>query len=188
MGSTEDQPELPRSPAVVAALVENHREFLAFLQRRVHDRATAEDILQEAFARGLDRLETLQNDESVRAWFYRTLRNAVVDHYRRRQASDNRLSQLAAELEAETPPEEIERTVCQCVKQLATTLKPEYAEALERIEVDGISVKEFAEKTGISPSNAAVRVFRAREALRKQVEASCRTCAEHGCVDCTCKK
>ena len=103
MGSTEDQPELPRSPAVVAALVENHREFLAFLQRRVHDRATAEDILQEAFARGLDRLETLQNDESVRAWFYRTLRNAVVDHYRRRG--------LLREVPATDPPETIYQNI-----------------------------------------------------------------------------
>ena len=31
-----------------------------------------------------------------------------------------------------------------------------------------------------------VRVFRAREALRRQVAASCGTCAEHGCIACTC--
>jgi hypothetical protein len=29
-------------------------------------------------------------------------------------------------------------------------------------------------------------VFRAREALRKQVAVSCGTCAEHGCLNCTC--
>jgi RNA polymerase sigma-70 factor (ECF subfamily) len=52
--------------------------------------------------------------------------------------------------------------------------------------MDGMPVKAFAEATGISPSNAGVRVFRAREALRKQVVRSCGTCAEHGCLDCTC--
>ena len=38
-----------------------------------------------------------------------------------------------------------------------------------------------------SSNNAAVRVFRAREALRKQVARACGACATHGCVDCTCK-
>jgi RNA polymerase sigma factor (sigma-70 family) len=176
----------PRDPAVVAALVDNHREFLGFLERRVKDRALAEDILQEAFARGLDRIDTLENEESVRAWFYRMLRNAIVDHFRRKHAADKRVEALAAELETEAMAEEITGVVCQCVGRLATTLKPEYADALQHIEVEGLSVKDYADKAGISASNAAVRVFRARDALRKQVKASCRTCAEHGCVDCTC--
>ena len=43
-------------------------------------------------------------------------------------------------------------------------------------------------KMGIEPNNAAVRVHRAREALRKRVTASCGPCAEHGYVDCTCAR
>jgi RNA polymerase sigma-70 factor (ECF subfamily) len=72
------------------------------------------------------------------------------------------------------------------VSRLASTLKPEYADAVQSIEVEGMSVKDFAEAKGISSSNAAVRVFRAREALRNQVVRSCGSCAEHGCLDCTC--
>ncbi|HRZ83681.1 MAG TPA: sigma factor [Candidatus Hydrogenedentes bacterium] len=48
------------SPEIVASLVENHREFLAFVERRVRDRALAEDILQEAFVRGIDRIGELR--------------------------------------------------------------------------------------------------------------------------------
>jgi RNA polymerase sigma-70 factor (ECF subfamily) len=66
-------------------------------------------------------------------------------------------------------------------------LKPECAEALSAIEVGGTPVKVFAEQKGLSSSNAAVRVFRAREALKKRVSESCGTCAEHGCLNCTCK-
>ena len=36
--------------------------------------------------------------------------------------------------------------------------------------------------------SAAVRVHRAREALRRQVVASCGSCAEHGCLSCTCRE
>ena len=49
----------------------------------MHSRETAEDILQEAFGRALTRVDTLRDDESAVAWFYRLLRNAVIDHYRR---------------------------------------------------------------------------------------------------------
>ena len=175
------------SPEVVAALVANHREFLAFLERRVGSRALAEDILQEAFARGLDRLDTIREGDSAVAWFYRVLRNAVIDHHRRHAAANRGLDAFAAELSAQSEPgADVQGAVCRCVTQLASTLKPEYAQALQRIEVDGVAVKDYADEAGISPSNAAVRVFRAREALRKQVARSCGTCADHGCLDCTC--
>jgi DNA-directed RNA polymerase specialized sigma24 family protein len=53
--------------------------------------------------------------------------------------------------------------------------------------VEGTPVKDYAARTGLSASNAGVRVFRAREALRKRVTESCGVCAEHGCLDCHCK-
>ena len=76
---------------------------------------------------------------------------------------------------------------CRCIVQLAETLKPEYADALRRIELDGVPVKDYAESAGISASNAGVRIFRARRRLRNQVARSCGTCAEHGCADCSCQ-
>lgn len=179
--------EAPTTPATVKRLVENHRVFLAFLTARVGDRAVAEDILQEAFVRGLGKIEAVRDDASVVAWFYQLLRNAVIDHHRRGTVRDRRLAALAAELAAEAePPAELASAVCRCVGSLAENLKPEYAEALRRIELDGVAVKDFAAERGITAGNAAVRVFRAREALKKQVKRACGTCADHGCLECTC--
>lgn len=184
---TDAEASRPIDADVKRVLVENHREFLRFLERRLGRRDLAEDILQEAFARGLTKLESLRDGEAVVPWFYRTLRNATVDYYRRTKSADRALTQFAEEIETSEEPSEMMRgEVCRCVARLADTLKPEYADALRRIEVDGISVTRFAEEQGISKNNAAVRVFRAREALRRQVVASCGTCAEHGCVSCTC--
>jgi len=177
--------EGPVTPPVAAALVANHREFVRFVERRIGSRALAEEIVQDAFVRSLDRGGEIR--DSVVGWFYRVLRNAVIDHQRRQAVADRRLDQFAAEL----PPsgaadEETKRMACACVLRLAGTLKPEYADALRRIEVEEMAVKDYADANGISPSNAGVRIFRAREALRKQVARSCGTCAEHGCLDCTC--
>jgi RNA polymerase sigma-70 factor (ECF subfamily) len=168
-------------------LLENHRAFLRYLERRVGDRALAEDILQDAFAKVVARPEQAPADEAVVPWFYRTLRNAAVDQFRRRGAAGRAYEAFARELEThDTPSSEMEAEICRCVSRLASTLKPEYAEALQAIEIAGTPVKAFAEQNGLSSSNAAVRVFRAREALRKRVSESCGTCAEHGCVNCTC--
>ena len=172
---------------VVATLVDNHRAFLSFLERRVGDRALAEDLLQNAFAKGVERAGELRDGEAVVAWFYRLLRNAVVDYRRRQDSARRSLDAFAAEVEThETPTDELRGEICQCVRRLAGTLKPEYAEVLQRVDVEGLAVKDFAEERGISSSNAAVRAFRAREALRQQVVRSCGTCAEHGCVECCC--
>jgi RNA polymerase sigma-70 factor (ECF subfamily) len=165
---------------IVDALVANHREFLAFVEKRVGNAAVAEDIVQDAFVRNIEKLG--EQDNAV-AWFYRVLRNAIIDHYRRTGAAERKLEALAQEPQ----DEELHRVACKCVSSLAKTLKPEYAAVLERVEIDGVSVKDYADEAGITSSNAGVRIFRAREALRKQVERSCGTCAKHGCFDCTCR-
>ena len=170
-------------------LVDNHRQFLSFLERRVGDRALAEDILQDAFVKSLQKEEDARDETSSVAWFYRTLRNAVIDHYRRTGARNRALESFTRELEgAVEPPPELHDAICGCVSRLATTLKPEYETAIRRIDLDGAPVQAFAAEAGITPNNASVRVFRAREALRKQVKSSCGTCAEHGCLECSCSK
>ena len=167
--------------------MENQRAFLSFLERRTGDRELARDIMQEAFLRGFEKLESLRDDEAAVAWFYRMLRNAVVDVRRRRGSAQRALAAFEAELgDAVEPAPELQDTICACVKRLATTMRPAYADALQRVEVDGVAVKDYAAEAGITAGAAAVRVFRARDALRKQVERSCGACATHGCLDCTC--
>ena len=173
---------------VANVLVENHRAFLAFLERSVDDRALAEDLLQDAFTRNLDRLSDMP-DEALVPWFYRVLRNAAIDRHRRKGAEERALAAFTQELaDAAQPDEEFHREICACVGRLANTLKPEYAEVLRAVDVEETPVKAFAEAAGLTASNAGVRLFRAREALRKEVTASCGTCAEHGCLDCSCGK
>ena len=182
------QPETVDTPAPLDILLENHRAFLKYLERRVGDRALAEDILQDAFSKVVDRPEQAPTDEGVVPWFYRTLRNAAIDQFRRRGTATKAIEAFGRELETQTAPEpDIEAEICACVSRLASTLKPEYAEALQAIDVIGTPVKAFAEQRGLTPSNAGVRVFRAREALKKRVTESCGTCAEHGCRNCTCQ-
>ncbi|MFZ2492518.1 MAG: sigma-70 family RNA polymerase sigma factor [Thermoanaerobaculia bacterium] len=181
-------PDSEPTHGVATQLVASHRQFLAFLQSRLNDRALAEDILQDAFVKSIEKADDVREETAV-AWFYRLLRNAVIDHYRRGVVKSRALEALAGELkDAVEPPHEVRGAICACVGELAATLKPEYAESIRRVELDGISTQQLASEAGITPGNAAVRAFRAREALRKKVKSSCGTCAEHGCIECSCKR
>jgi RNA polymerase sigma-70 factor (ECF subfamily) len=177
------------SARAIDTIAHHRAEFVGFLQKRVGDRQLAEDLFQDAFARSLDRIEQVRAEESAVAWFYRTLRNAIVDHFRRAGSSDRALERLVAELaEATAAPPELHATVCKCVARLADALKPEYADALREIDVNGTAVSAYAEARGISSNNAAVRVYRARKALLGNVEKTCGHCASSGGCgdDCTC--
>lgn len=175
-------------PDVVRVLVDNHRQFLGFLEKRVGSRSQAEDILQDAFVRGLDNAGSIRDGEAATAWFYRLLRNAIVDRARRRGAESRALERAAVEPELLSPANdrELMDTVCGCVTSLLDTLKPEYADALRHVDVGGAAVRDWANTAGITANNAAVRLHRARQALRRQVERTCGTCATHGCFDCHC--
>ncbi|MGA9523080.1 MAG: sigma-70 family RNA polymerase sigma factor, partial [Myxococcaceae bacterium] len=166
--------------------LEQRPAFLGFVQRRVGDAGLAEDILQEALIRAMDRVDDIQEEARV-GWFYKVLENAITDHHRRTSTATRAYDRLGDELaDAVQTVDDAPARTCKCVTRLKAELKPEYAEALERIEVDEVAVKDFADEAGISRSNAAVRVFRAREALRQKVQTTCGHCAAAGCVDCSC--
>ena len=178
----------PQAPDVLRLLLDNHARFLGFLERRVGSRDEAEDILQEAFVRSIGRADSLRSPESATAWFYRILRNALIDHHRREGTRARAFLQLAVETEEGTgeTDRELEAVACACVTALVDTLKPEYGTALRRVDLDGLTVRGFAEETGITPSNAGVRLHRAREALRRQLARSCGTCLTQRCLDGCC--
>lgn len=178
------------APDVVEQLLASQARFLSFLERRVASRADAEEILQEAFARAIERGAGLRDDESAVAWFYRLLHNAVIDHYRRRGSARRALEGVASQPAAGDASVDVElrSTVCACMHDLLPSMRPEYAEAIQRVDLDEGSVADYAEQAGITRSNAGVRLHRAREALFQQLVASCGSCAKHGCLDCSCKR
>ena len=172
-------------PAVLARLIEHKSAFRGFVARRIRDEALVEDIVQDAFVKSLDKLGTIRDPEAAVAWFWRVLRNTMTDRYRALAAERKRTSEADAS-EVAAPQEETEGRPCACVHGAIDALKPEYATVLRQVQLGGMSVKDWAAKNGLTANNAGVRVFRARQALLKQVQRTCGSCAEGHCRDCTC--
>jgi RNA polymerase sigma factor (sigma-70 family) len=173
--------------AVPAPLLDLRRQFLGFLERRLNDRALAEDILQSAYVRALESSGQLRQDESAVAWFYRILRNALIDHHRRRTTESAALDRWARELETETAADPfLKDTTCQCITGALDALPTAYASLLREVDLAENPLADYAASQAITPGNAAVRAHRARTALRKQLIRCCGACATHGCLDCQC--
>jgi RNA polymerase sigma-70 factor (ECF subfamily) len=168
-------------------LAENHRRFLDFLRPRVESAAVAEDILQEAYAKSLSKVDQVRDDESVVAWFYQLLRNAVVDHHRRAGTENEARARLAREADPTIEPE-FRQNLCTCVSTVLPGLKSEYADIVKAVELEERPIADVAREGGLTTNNATVRLHRARAALRRRLVEVCGACSEHGCLDCTCRR
>ena len=173
----KDQHECADTPAVKARLVSSHRELLAFVQGRVGSRALAEGILQDVAAHWGDERGSTNEDESAVAWFLGVLRTTVLDYQRRHEVTTRGLVAFAADLdEVSETAVELRRVVNETITKLAEDLDPMYAKALQRIEIDGLTVEDYASEVGIKNHSAlVVRVSLARKTLKKRVMLSCMT-------------
>jgi RNA polymerase sigma factor (sigma-70 family) len=174
-------------PMPIARLLELHEQFLRFLRPRVADTATVEDILQSAYLKAVEHGSEIRDDESTVAWFYRVLRNAITDHYRRRAARTSAHDAFAAEAPVSYEAE-LTQTACACIGDVILDLKSEYRTAIEQVDLGGVTVEAFAQSQQTSANNASVRLHRARKAVAKKLTTVCGACAEHKCLDCTCRR
>jgi len=178
----------PAQPRLLNTLLDQRRQFLRFLEQRVSSPAIAEDILQNAYIKALEREGELRNGESGTAWFYRILRNAVIDFYRHRDVEDRALTQWAAELETTVEPDDLTRDIiCKCIARVLPSLNPNYAEILRKVDLDESSLNAYATANSITVPNATVRIHRARQALKKALINTCGSCSTHGCLNCNCR-
>jgi RNA polymerase sigma-70 factor (ECF subfamily) len=187
MTTNEVATDAAQIPDRMERVVAQHAKFLSFLSARVEDRATAEDILQSAYLKAVEHGSEIRDDESTVAWFYRILRNAIIDHYRRRAARTSAQEAFAAEVPVSYEAE-VTQTACACIGDVILGLKSEYRTAIERVDLAGMSVEAFAKSQDTSANNASVRLHRARRAVAKKLTTVCGACAEHKCLDCTCRR
>jgi RNA polymerase sigma factor (sigma-70 family) len=175
-----------RAAVLIEQLLGQRAAFVRFLTAKAGP-AAAEDILQSCYLKVVEKGPQLQKDESVISWFYTVLRHATVDYYRRNATRDRGHEQFASEAPF-SYEEEIKANICGCLSGVLDTLKTEYRTALQAVDLDGRSVAEYAAAAGTTANNASVRLHRARKAAAKRLIQVCGVCAEHKCLDCTCRR
>jgi RNA polymerase sigma-70 factor, ECF subfamily len=153
------------------------RPLHQFIQRRVPDPYSAEDILQDVFLKIHTHIDTLRTQDRLTSWIYQITRNAIADYYRAQRPT----AELAETLPAadELVDEDVVHQLSPCVAAMVAALPEVYREALRLTEYQGLSQKALSEQLGISFSGAKSRVQRARAKIKEQLLNCCHFQFDH---------
>jgi RNA polymerase sigma-70 factor (ECF subfamily) len=173
------------SPPEIQVLLQDLDTWTSFVRRGIADPAIADDVLQDALSKALHSVGELRDEERLTAWFYRVLRNAITDAYRTHGSRARLAERVHSDPLGKLGPEE-EKALCQCFEELLDNLPKAQAHLIRELDLGETTRAQLAEELGISAGNLRVRHHRARHSLRARLEETCRLCAEHGCLDCTC--
>ena len=150
-------------------LVERYRrEFGRYASAMLNgDRDEAADALQEAFIRAYDSLASCRDPDRFKAWMFRIVSNQCHNVRKRRRGH---LS-LDRAVDRGVEPAESERAEIGEILELAMkTLTEEQREVFVLKHVDGRSYAEIAELLSVSEGALKMRVYRARDELKKKIE------------------
>ena len=175
-------------PAVNQRLLAGRKEFLGYLRRRLGSLDEAEDALQNFSLKVIRAAQSSGQEEKINAWMGQILRRTLIDHYRRRAvrqraetayAHEVSITAVAADADQSTGP-------CQCLHKALLRLRPDLAESLRRADLEEEPRARIAVNLGLTTNAFNVRLHRARQALRQELETSCPACRDGGFQDCAC--
>jgi len=155
----------------------------------LHNRADAEEIVQDTFIRAHRGLAKFRGDSSLATWLYRIAVNLARNRYwyffrRRRQDSlslDHALGDdsdatfadlVASEAQdpaQETATEEFSTLIASCMEKLESR----HREILTMRNILNLSYEDIAQSLRINVGTVKSRIARARENLRELLAASC---------------
>lgn len=168
---------------VVSAALRAHRDQLAAFVRARVPASEVDDVLQIAAVRAIEGAGSLRDGNRVLPWLYRVHRNAATDEIRKRARQqrwvDDDSSVPEVAVDVPEPP-------CRCSVAQVRRIRPAYAAVLTLVDIRGATLAEAAEALGISTNNVAVRLHRARKALRESMLEHCGVTSAVECADCPC--
>ncbi len=146
-----------------------HDKVLYYIKGKVSTSEDAEDLCADVFVKIYENIDKYdKNIAEISTWIYRIAHNAVIDHYRKFKGSEELGEEIASTENIEEGILKKENLVL-----LANALK-KLSEKDRAIIIyryyDGLSLKEVAEKLGISYSGCKLRHQNALNSLKNYME------------------
>lgn len=145
---------------------------------RLKDPELTREIVQTAIVKAIAHLESYRGEATLVAWLFTICRNEISRHYKRlgrapeevelfAEAPDVRGALDSLGMSFSDPEESLEKNeLARLVHATLDHLPPHYGKALEWKYLDGLSVKEIADRLRLAPKAAESLLTRARQAFR----------------------
>ena len=159
------------------------RPVFSLIVRMVRDRATAEDLTQEAFIKAFSNLDRYDPQRKFSSWLFKIAHNATIDHLRRRRPDTVPLEASPDEEDAAgldrvlSDPGQRGPQVAAARSELAAALetavaglRPEYREIVVLRFAEGLSYQEIAEVADLPMGTVKTHLHRAHKELVAALE------------------
>ncbi len=173
---------LARDPEAFRTIMTRHNQRLFRIARAVvRNDSVAEDVVQEAYLRAFEHLDTFRGDASLATWLHRVVLNEALGRLRRSATrrevplpTDGAGAEIVPFPHAANPddPERsvAQRQILRLVEEAADALPEDFRLVFTARVIEAMSVEETATLLGINPKTVRSRLHRARQLLRQQID------------------
>ena len=142
----------------------------AFLRRRLAQWPDAvEDLVQETLLAVHNQRHTYDPGQPLTAWVHAIARYKYVDLVRRRSGREALNDPLDDDVEAFAASDHDAADAKRDLRKLLATLPDRHRRPIECVKIEGLSVAETAQRTGMSESAVKVGVHRGLKALAELI-------------------
>ena len=137
------------------------------------DGTASDDLCQEAFIRYYRRIIPLPTEEQAKYWLIRVVKNLALNYEKRKGREKKAYDRLVREPGRSTPSSDFELLRSESAKLVQEALRRlpfKLRVVIVLREYGNLSYRDIGRIIGISESNVKVRVFRAREQLKKYLD------------------
>ena len=142
------------------------KDVYAYVLRRVGNSTVAEDIAHDVFLTALNRIEVFRNHPQKKGWLMITARNKLKEL---RKKMESRPVESLEEVQ-DVGTEEIDYGKIEFVLTMHKVVAEEEWELIKDFYLRGITIRELAEKYGITENAMTVRLHRLRKKIRERLD------------------
>lgn len=163
-------------------LVDKYQRALYFhILKMIKDKEQVNDLVQEAFVKAFDNLNTYSTNYAFSTWLYRIATNHTIDYLRKKKLKTlsidepvkTRDGEMRMQLEDESAGTDrniIRKQRQNIVQNAIDDLPPKYRKVIEMRHMEEKSYQEIADVLDLPLGTVKAHIFRARELLYKALK------------------